>query len=145
MHSDDARWLAPRLREWDRLEGRVLYDSDDHVEGLRQSLRASYASGVLMVDGEIIAAGGEGHGMRIGWCCPWFVGTDAISDHPVTIMRYAKFFVAYMKVRYKGMENWMLPGHQAARDLVEVLGFTFDGSVWSINGNDLDHFVWRAS
>jgi len=99
---------------------------------------------VLLVDGEIIAMGGVGYGQDQETCCPWFVGTDAIEEHPVTIMRYARFFIEGLKQEFRVMENWMLRGHQEARDLVEVLGFAFDGEEATYSDGIMDHFIWRA-
>jgi hypothetical protein len=129
----------------DQKEAEIVHRTGDPTHNLMWSMQVSERVGVLVVDGEIIAMGGIGWGKDVTSCQPWFVGTDSVADHPVTILRYSRFFIEHLKKEYDLMENWVLRENQAARDLIEVLGFEFDGYEAEYPHGFMDHFIWRRA
>jgi|TARA_R110000824_G_scaffold42914_3_gene125766 hypothetical protein len=139
---EHLQYLAPRLRESDRLEIQAS-SGEDPLVALRRGVAGSRdASAVMLVGGEPIAvAGCATLGLDLG--SPWALGTEEIREHKVAFLRASR-----KTVEVFGRDFNMLANYVDARNALTIhwlgwLGFTLDApQPHGVEGLPF-HFFWK--
>ena len=121
---DDARDLAPRMREADAAEvwasGRKTPKA-----ALLSSVRLSSHAWAGLVDGEIVAMWGVCPASmlsRVG--VPWMLASDALVAHQKAFLRRNAQYVAFMLSCYTRLTNWVDARNTTSIHWLRWLGFT---------------------
>jgi hypothetical protein len=105
---DDARALAPRLREADRMEVRAS-SGEDPLTALERAVRGSQPSCAMLDEsGEVLALFGvSSHPARPGCGTVWMMGSDALVSRRGVFLRTSKYWVEQLHRRYAVLGNFI--------------------------------------
>lgn len=126
--TEELTYIAMHLRRQDAEEVRkstslpvvqVLQDSWEASE-MRQLYWGNSEKPVAIVG---VVPAGRGVGV------PWMLGTDEISEMPITLYRESKGLLSRMKMNYESLCNLVDAENTTAIEWLEVLGFEFSDPV----------------
>jgi hypothetical protein len=122
---EDARYVGARLRAGDAAE--VLLLGLDGVEAIERSMRDSFASECIVIDGEPAAVLGLSMpDLASGVGVPWILTTDAVERHPIAFGRATRRILnRALDVAYR-LENFTDARYTRALAWIEWLGFNIE-------------------
>lgn len=113
-------------------------------QGLTVSLAGSLFALTAMVDGSPHAMFGVWeHSLANSIGRPWFLGTDAVFDHPRDLLVYGPRVVAFMHGSFRRLENVVSARNVRALAFLRKLGFEVGDEVVIEGGEPFLKF-WRG-
>jgi hypothetical protein len=121
---DDARTLAPRLREADRMEIRAN-SGDDPQRVLERGIEASVPSCAMLDDaGEVLALFGVvPHPTDARFGIVWMLGSDALVARQAIFLRTSKHWLARLYSVYAALGNVIDARNTVHLNWLKWLGF----------------------
>ena len=122
---DDAAYLAPRLREADRIEIDAFSDATPDSALLRGLSGDTCLTGT--VDDRPVCMFGFGRTSLISPIgIPWLLGTDEVRSIPKTFLIKSREIVNRARQRYALLENWVDSENAISIRWLRWLGFSIE-------------------
>ena len=137
----DVRRIAPRMREWDRIEADAFGRTP--AEALELGRVGSTWGATVVIDGQPEAMLGVTPGdMLSGRGVPWFLGTDIVAHRHRDWLQYGPDVVSMMHRDYSMLTNLVARANMRARAWLCRTGFQFDDEPVEVSGVTMLRF-WR--
>lgn len=122
----DVAYLAPRLRESDRLEITASTGLVDIAAILQDSIDRSLQVWVCCSpDGEPVSVMGVASLSLLGGMgCPWMLATDLVDRVPGRLMKHSRTFLGRMHELFPHLENFVDARNERSVRWLRRLGFT---------------------
>ena len=136
-----ARYVSTRLREADENEMMAYgFWTRDEIFDVVERWAALPNSFSGFIDGDPVCLFG------IHDSAPWMVGTEAISDAPLSFHRAAKLIMNCWKSHHDYLSNYVLAENKSTVKWLRRIGFDVSDEIMypGVEGREFLMFEWRA-
>jgi hypothetical protein len=139
VSKEALEYIARNMREIDRTEVIEMSGSTDVHGRLMEAWKLPGDMFAAYVNGNPACVFGA-HSVSVDRACVWLLATDEFVQHPMSIFRLGKKWLALLQTKYPSLENFVRADNTHAIQWLRWLGFTVAAEPVTITGAPYYHF-----